>query len=250
MLLEGLLLVLSTSQILSEPMLNDLPISIGKVPWQASVQVHGIHRCGGVVYSEDIILTIARCVRKVGVTMISVRAGSALRILGGQIRKVKQVRKQLLGLRSSDVAILQLSSPLELGGDVKAIELSNELPSPGAKATVSGWGQLNVLIPTESEILLKVNLIVQEPLKCTAISALTGRLIDVDEFCAAPWGVIPLACQGFVGGPLVSDQKLIGIVSWRNTCGYLNKPSVFANIPVLKLWIQSTVQLMKAFQIG
>ncbi|XP_016969494.1 trypsin alpha [Drosophila rhopaloa] len=246
MLLISFLLLLSTSQILSESLSDELSISIGQVPWQASVQINDKHHCGGAIYSPNIILTIAQCVRQADVDIISVRVGSSLKSSGGQLVKVKKVRMQLLGLRPSDVAILKLSSPLELGSEVQAIELSQELPSPGTNATVSGWAQPNALVPS-SEILLKVNLQIQDQLKCTAEKILKGRVINVDELCAAPSGVIPLACEGFVGGPLVSNKKLVGLVSYNNACGFLNSPSVYANIPILQGWIKTTVQLLQIF---
>jgi len=95
-----------------------------------------------------------------------------------------------------------------------------------------------------------VNLKIENQMKCTVQQAIKGRFLNLDEICAAPRGIVPLACQGFVGGPLVSDNKLIGIVSWHNSCDFLNTPSVFANIPWLKTWIDTTVRLIKTFNLG
>lgn len=249
MLLQLFPLVLSIPVIISYSLLDELPIAIGKVPWQTSVQINGKHHCGGVIYSDDIILTIAECVRKTHVKYISVRVGSPLKNLGGIVTNVKTKRMQFMGLRSTSVVILQLTSPLKLGGNIRAIELATSVPSRGTKATVSGWGQLSTLIPS-SEILLRVNLKIENQMKCTAQQAIKGRFLSLDEICAAPRGFVPLACQGFEGGPLVSDNKLIGIVSWHNSCDFLNTPSVFANIPWLKTWIDTTVRLMKTFNLG
>nr|XP_016934408.1 trypsin iota [Drosophila suzukii] len=249
MLLQLFPLVLSIPVIISYSLLDELPIAIGKVPWQASVQIKGQHHCGGVIYSDDIVLTIAECVRKTNVKYISVRVGSPLKNLGGIVANVKKKRMQLMTIRSSDVVILQLTTPLKLGGNVRAIELATSVPSPGTKVTVSGWGQLSTLVPS-SEILLRVNLKIENQMKCTVQQAIKGRFLNLDEICAAPRGIVPLACQGFVGGPLVSDNKLIGIVSWHNSCDFLNTPSVFANIPWLKTWIDTTVRLIKTFNLG
>ncbi|XP_017014664.2 trypsin alpha [Drosophila takahashii] len=248
MLLKSFLLVLLVSGIFSDSLLDELPIGIGQVPWQASVQINGKHHGGGVVYSEDIVLTIAECVRTTNVKFISVRVGSALKNFGGIVGYVKKKSIQVMGLRPSDVVILQLTKPLILSGNVRSIELATSVPSAGTKATVSGWGQLSSLIPS-SEILLRVNLKIQNQMMCTVRHAIKGRFLNVDEICAAPRGIVPLACQGFVGGPLVSGNKLIGIVSWNNACDFLNTPSVFANIPWLKTWIDTTVRLMKTFNL-
>ncbi|XP_016956421.1 trypsin alpha-4 [Drosophila biarmipes] len=247
MLFQVFPLVLTIPGIISYSLLDELPIGIGKVPWQASIQINGQHHCGGVIYSEDIILNIAECVRKANVKYISVRVGSSLKNLGGIVMNVGRI--QAMGIRSSDVVILQLTSSLKLGANIQAIQLATSVPSPGTKATVSGWGQLSTLVPS-SEILLRVHLKIENQVKCTAQQAIKGRLLNVDEICAAARGIVPLACQGFVGGPLVSGNKLVGIVSWHNSCDFFNTPSVFANIPWLKTWIDTTVRLMKTFNIG
>ncbi|XP_017075009.2 trypsin alpha-4 [Drosophila eugracilis] len=249
MLLKVILIAISIFPILSDSLLDELPITIGQVPWQASIQINGKHHCGGVIYSENIILTIAECVRKANIKTISVRVGSSLKNIGGIVVNVKQMRMQVTGLRPSDVAILQLQSSLKMGLNVQPIPLATSVPAPGTKATVSGWGQLSSLTPP-SEILLRVNLRIQQQFMCTARNALKGRLIILDEICAAPWGIIPLACQGFVGGPLVCGNQLVGIVSWNNVCDFLNTPSVYANIPLLKIWIDSTASLLNVFKLG
>jgi len=71
-----------------------------------------------------------------------------------------------MGLRSTGVVTLQLTSPLKLGANIKAIELATSVPSPGTKVTVSGWGQISTLVPS-SEILLRVNLKIENQMKCT-----------------------------------------------------------------------------------
>ncbi|KAH8412942.1 hypothetical protein KR009_006913, partial [Drosophila setifemur] len=244
MLFKSLIFVLATSHIFAQSILDELPVAIRQIPWQISLQVNGRHHCGGAIYSADIVLTAAQCVQGNKIENLSVRAGSILRNLGGQVIRVRKVRMQLLGLRFSDVAILQLSSPLKFGISVRAIPLASEVPKAGTKATVSGWGRLGNLTPP-SGILLRVNLNIVDQLRCSAGNVVNQRIVLVDEICAAPRGFMPLACQGFSGGPLVSGGQLVGIVSWNNQCGFLNIPSIYANIPLLKLWIQSTTTMMK-----
>lgn len=245
MLLKGILLLVSIAQIAAD----FKSIGIEQAPWQASVQINDKHHCGGVIYSEDIILTIAECVRKARLEFISVRVGSAQENAGGTVLKVKKMRLQVLGLRPSDVAILQLRSPLYLDGGIRAIPLATIPLVPGTNASVSGWGQLSAMNPS-SEVLLRVDVKIQDQLMCATNLALKGRLMSVGEICAAPAGQIPYACQGFVGGPLVANNRLYGILSWQSACDVLNKSSVYANIAMFKVWIESTVKLMNFFRIG
>ncbi|KAH8289949.1 hypothetical protein KR018_008937, partial [Drosophila ironensis] len=242
MIATSIVIFLAISPALAQNLLDELPIAIRQVPWQVSVQVNGRHHCGGAIYRPDIVLTAAQCVTGSKIESLSVRAGSILRNLGGQIVRVRKIRTQLLGLRSSDVAILLLGSSLKLGYTVRAIPLAGTTPKAGSRATVSGWGQLGSIVPP-SEVLLRVNLQIVEQLRCQAENVAKTRVVLADEICAAPRGIIPLACQGFSGGPLVSGGQLVGIVSWNNQCGFLNIPSVYANIPLLRIWIEATSNL-------
>ncbi|KAH8324267.1 hypothetical protein KR074_002679 [Drosophila pseudoananassae] len=244
MVFKSLIIILAISPILCQTILDDLPIRIQQVPWQVSVQINGRHICGGALYSSDIVLTAAQCIKGHRIEQISVRAGSLLRNFGGQVITVRKVRMQVLGLRSSDVAIILLSSSFKTGYNIRAIPLASYSPKAGTRATVSGWGQLGAIVPP-SEILLKVNLNIVDQMKCSTENVAKQRIVLADEICAAPRGIIPLACQGFSGGPLVSAGKLVGIVSWNNQCGFLNIPSTYANIPLLKLWIETTSNLMR-----
>ncbi|XP_017047471.1 trypsin iota [Drosophila ficusphila] len=235
MLFKSFLLVVSLSAIQSQDLLDVLPVRIGDVPWQAMIKVDDEYRCGGVIYKEDIVLTIIECVNGVYINNISVRVGSAFKNLGGTEVKVKTVRLPLSDERQYNVAVLQLDSNLQLGGSINTIELANRAPATGAKVSVSGWGQLTTFMPS-SEVLLRINLFVQDKKKCSE-----------DEICAAPWGLIPAACQGFAGCPLVHNNDLVGIGSWNNTCSLANTPSRYVDIALIRPWIDATVGLLRGF---
>ncbi|XP_039488973.1 trypsin iota [Drosophila santomea] len=245
MLLQGLLLLLSIAQIAGD----FESIGIEQAPWQASVEINGKHHCGGVIYSEFIILTIAECVRKARLELITVRVGTSQKTSGGDVQTVRKMRLQVLGLRRSDVALLQLRYALYLDQDIQAIPLAFIPLMPGTNATVTGWGHVSALNP-ETEVLLRVDVKIQDRLLCAAENVLRGRLVNMDEVCAAPAGKVPYVCRGFVGAPLVADNKLYGLLSWESACDVIKDSSVYANIPVLKMWIDSTVKLMNIFRIG
>ncbi|XP_020801358.1 trypsin-1-like [Drosophila serrata] len=198
-------------------------IDISEAPWQASVLVHDKHRCGGVIYKDNVILTIAQCVKGVRTGNLAVRVGSDQMDLGGQVVPVTKVVMQLMGSRPSDVAILTLKDSVELNDNVKPIELASRTPRTGTKASVTGWANVVGEEPAE-EILMKTNLTIVEKRDCRGNDYLIKRILSLDELCASKSNSSNLICQGFSGGPLVSDGKLIGIGSWNSKCDFLRSP--------------------------
>lgn len=49
--------------------------------------------------------------------------------------------------------------------------------------------------------------------------------------------------QGDSGGPVVSNGKLIGSVSFGIGCALRDKPGVYANVPVARPWIRAITGL-------
>lgn len=220
-------------------------IDIAEAPWQASVLVNDRHRCGGVIYSKDFVLTIAQCVKGVIWDNIAVRVGSAQKDLGGQVVPIRHVTMQALGLRPSDVAILALEKSLVLSDNVKPIDLAHWSLNGQTRASVTGWTESLGDEPGQ-ELLIRTDLEIVGKLECRG-DYLIKRILAPDELCCSKSNSTNLICQGFSGGPLVSEGKLIGIGSWHSRCDFLHSPSVYANIPMIKLWISSTIKLLDIF---
>jgi len=67
-------------------------------------------------------------------------------------------------------------------------------------------------------------------------------MIDItkDMICASGPGRD--ACTFDSGGPLVSDGKLVGIVSFGRGCASPDYPGVYVNVAKYKPWILSAIQ--------
>jgi secreted trypsin-like serine protease len=227
--------------------------TIGANPWQVSVQSGtGSHFCGGSVLNANWVLTANHCVDGGGTMRVA--AGSTTRSgmsSTGQIRSVAQVVRYsgyVTPEQGKDVALLRLSSPLDLSGpNVKAIPIVTAadaaagVTAPGVVARVTGWGTLTSGGSTLPDTLqtVDVNLISNTQ----AQSAYTSETITADQLGAAAPGKD--SCQGDSGGPLTvmkgSTRVLAGVVSWGYGCADARYPGMYARVSSFESWINSTI---------
>ncbi len=226
--------------------------TIATNPWQVSLQTSsGFHFCGGSVLNANWILTANHCVDGGGT--IRVAAGSTT-LSGmsstGQIRTVAQIVRYPgystpeLG---KDVALLRLSSPLDLSGsNVKAIgiltaaDAAAGYANTGVTSRVTGWGSLssggsspNTLQTVDVGILSNTQ----------AQSSYPSETITADQLAAASPGKD--SCQGDSGGPLTvlkgSTRVLAGVVSWGYGCADSRYPGMYARVSSFDSWITSNI---------
>ncbi|KAH8271878.1 hypothetical protein KR044_008670, partial [Drosophila immigrans] len=198
------------------------------------LQINGAHFCGGAIYSSNIIVTAAHCIYDKDPSSISVRVGTDAHNLGGETVGVsaKVVHANFSKVTYvNDVALLLLSSSLELNDNIRPIRLAKSEPKAGDSVLVSGWGQ------TETEYtssdLKSVTVSIVDRKKCAEVYG-DVRITNV-TICAASAGKD--ACKGDSGGPLVHRGKLVGIVSFGKGCALPNYPGVYSNVAVLRKWI-------------
>lgn len=229
--------------------------TIGANPWQVSLQTSsGFHFCGGSVINESWILTAQHCVNDGGSisTPGRVVAGSTT-ISGssnGQIRTVAEVIPYpgyVDASKGKDVALLRLSSPLDLSGaNVKAIGLvtaadaSAGYTDPGDVSRVTGWGTLSSGGSSPDTLqTVDVNIVSNS----SAQSSYPSETITADQLAAAAPGKD--SCQGDSGGPLTvlkgSTRVLAGVVSWGYGCADSRYPGMYARVSSFESWITSTI---------
>ncbi|XP_016954701.1 trypsin epsilon-like [Drosophila biarmipes] len=210
-------------------------IPIEYVPWQVSLLIKMAHDCGGVIHSERVILTAAHCLIDVQIEDLSVRAGSSHWSKGGQMVKVLKAishPKFDYVMKTNDVAVLILESPLKFSAYVQKIALAEETPEGGTMSLVSGWGDTRYGAGFAWPILQGVHVAVLDATSCK-------KKYSEDIICADADGRD--ICKGDSGGPLVSlpDRKLIGIVSYGG-CGN-GHPGGYADVAYFRNWFKKTI---------
>ncbi|XP_022224652.2 trypsin iota [Drosophila obscura] len=237
-LLLLLLGVTTASDNTKERIVGGTEQAIHNAPWQVSIQISARHECGGVIYSQDIIITAGHCVDGKSVTLMKVRVGAEHHNYGGTLVPVaafKVHEKFDLKYLHYDIAVLRLSKPLSFGLSIKAINLARLSPAGGTNATVSGWGY-TAQEDSYAGSLQTVQLQIIERGQCaSSIYGYGSDYVGEETICAAYDERD--ACTGDSGGPLVVNHFLVGIVSWGYKCALDNYPGVYADVAILRPWI-------------
>ncbi|XP_032293281.1 trypsin eta [Drosophila virilis] len=222
-------------------------ISAYYLPYQVSVRRRNsarsayAHSCGGALLDERTVLTAAHCVYNRQEENFLVVAGTELRagMDGGVVSRVERLVPHELynaSITDNDIALIFVTPPFPLDSQRKiaTIEVGPELPPVGTLATVSGWG-----MTTEDGFGSTQLRQVQVPLVDREVcqTAYNWRPITEGMLCAAASGGGKDACQGDNGGPLVVDNKVVGIVSFGEGCARAQYPGVYAAVPYFQEWI-------------
>lgn len=216
--------------------------TIEEHPYQASIQLVGIHRCGGAIISATRILTTAHCidvehVPEDYVVMVGstnrINAKAQLRVVSNYVRHPKYNAIILL----NDVAVLKLKTKLEFGLGVRAIALQPQgaPTADGAIASVTGWGRTHEHSKSLSSVLQVASVAVVSNERCNKIHK---KQISSDMLCAGVSKGVGDSCFGDNGGPLVINGILHGIVSWGKHCGKPYIPRVYVRVSFFTNWIK------------
>jgi len=228
--------------------------TIAANPWQVSLQDStGFHFCGGSIIDANWILTAQHCVNNGGGGISApafVEAGSTTLTGSGQVRTVSEVYVYpgyVDTAQGKDVALLRLSSPLDLtGANAKAIPILTAADATagyanaGVTSRVTGWGTLSSG-GSSPDVLQTVDVGIVS--NAAAQTAYKRETITADQLAAASPGKD--SCQGDSGGPLTvlkgSTRVLAGVVSWGYGCADPAYPGMYARVSSFESWINSTM---------
>ncbi|KAA0702248.1 Chymotrypsin-like protease CTRL-1 [Triplophysa tibetana] len=143
---------------------------------------------------------------------------------------------------NNDVALLRLSSPVQITSRVSPVKLvsSTTSISSGTLCVLIGWGRTATSL--SPRVLQETTLPIVSTSNCRLYWGLTRKITD-SMICAGGSG--SSACQGDSGGPLLCDSKgvwyQVGIVSWGAGDCSVNAPGVYSRVSYLRQWIDDTV---------
>ncbi|XP_055712102.1 trypsin-like [Phlebotomus papatasi] len=234
-------------------------------PYIVSLQWHHLatndaprHFCGGVIVSNEWILTAAHCITgtpKDGyMVVVAGKHNLQIKEEGEQTQRVdRKVTHHLFagGVAPYDLAMLHMENPLEFSATVNKIELPQPNIVVSGETEIFGWGSTsNGLSPEFPAKLQWATLPIVEWSECEA--ALGGPEITQlhpTNICTGPLEGDRSACHGDSGSALIhmnpytNKHTLVGIVSWGfYPCGALGSPSIYTDVSQFIEWIQRVEQ--------
>ncbi|KAH8383184.1 hypothetical protein KR009_007187, partial [Drosophila setifemur] len=226
---------------LDSRIVGGFPADIAAIPYIVSIQLYGVHHCGGSIINNRTILTAAHCLAGMSRHLLKVKVGGTKRdSKDGQIYAVASVHhheKWSAKTMDYDIGMLRLTTPLIFSTKVKAIKIDPKKVADGVFATIAGWGfTSNNGASSEGLRYARVPIINQ-----SACRKLLGKRVTDRMICAGYLRGGTDSCQMDSGGPLVVREQLVGIVSWGVGCALANKPGVYSRLEALFPWVNKTL---------
>ncbi|XP_056132846.1 granzyme G-like [Lampris incognitus] len=233
---------------LGSEIINGEEAKKNSLKYMASVQHNGKHVCGGLIVSNDFVITAAHCDK--GEMTVVLGTHNIKRINEKQMRhkvmKCKHPSFKDVG-HGNDIMLLKLSRRVKLGKSLKTVNLPNpgEIVEANTKCHVAGWGLTERGSGTDKLRVANVSTIDLE--LCQREWIRSKLTLPPNIICAGGYKTDKGACQGDSGGPLVCNNKAVGIVSFNlnKNCNYSNLPNIYTDISKFLPWIKNILKRKK-----
>ncbi|XP_073346771.1 vitamin K-dependent protein C [Pagrus major] len=240
----------------AKPMEGPMPWTVGgevgkkgESPWQVLLlNARGKFHCGGVLIDESWVLTAAHCLD--GSLRFSVRLGDYERIRDEltevTLRVIEFFRHPNYNRRTvdNDIALLRLETPAPFSNYILPICLPGRemaervLHLNGTLTVVTGWGKED---PNSNRYSSALNVIKIPLVDHDVCSHQMSHNISNNVLCAGILGQSMDACEGDSGGPMVTLYRdtwfLVGLVSWGEGCGMVDKLGIYTKVSNYNEWI-------------
>jgi len=227
------------------------PADKGEWPWMAALLRDGTDQyCGGVLITDQHVLTASHCTDSFKPNEITVRLGEYDFNEVSDTRRDFAVEKIFMHegyerkTYTNDISLLKLTQKATFTNFIWPICLPpNSRVLEGQTASVTGWGTTSYSGAT-SEVLLEVILPIWNGQECK--NAYPNQPISEKQMCAGYKAGGKDSCQGDSGGPLMYQMTsgrwaAIGVVSWGIRCAEPGKPGVYTRVAAYSDWIKSKV---------
>uniref|UniRef100_A0A1I8M570 Uncharacterized protein n=1 Tax=Musca domestica TaxID=7370 RepID=A0A1I8M570_MUSDO len=211
------------------------------------------HMCGGSLIAPDIVLTAAHCIWSENQEKF--RSPQEFSVVVGSLDRTRKDRNTLQfavkdiiwgpnfdpDTFEDDIAIMILNQTVpRTYNEYSLIEMNeNRNLAAGTKCTVSGWGL------TEKNLYATKLRSVEVPIvsrsECSEHYG-AENLID-GMLCAGYMNGGRDACSADSGGPLVCNDKLVGIVSFGVGCAMPGYPGIYTDVAYHIDWIRNKTGL-------
>ncbi|XP_037085148.1 transmembrane protease serine 9-like [Pollicipes pollicipes] len=239
----------------------------GQYPWQARLVMYDanvkgyVHHCGGIIVSQEHVVTAAHCVVEVVPRRLLVRVGD-LRFDDRELFEQEfavvsyHVHSRFgtgTGLRH-DVALLRLRRRVGPGIEFGRYVQPACLPADDTEyetflpCEVSGWGRIADLAPI-SDVLRGVSVPLVSDAFCGAPEIYQDRFLPGGMFCSGPTGGGADSCEGDSGGPLVCGDAdsgrfvAYGVVSSGDPLGCGQRPGLYTKLSAYVDWLLRRLEL-------
>ncbi|XP_046729454.1 complement factor D isoform X2 [Silurus meridionalis] len=214
-------------------------------PYMASLQVEGVHNCGGFLISSQWVMSAAHCFQE----------GKKYKaVLGAHSLSQAEDTKQTFDLSAvynhpdfnkdnynNDIALIKLSQPVTETNAVKTVKFlkaGGSNPDTNSPVLTAGWGSLDNL-GDRPDKLHEVTVDVMKRTICGR-STSYGKSFTENMLCASKPGMD--TCDGDSGGPLLYKGVVVGITSnGGRKCGSTKKPGLYTIISHYDDWITRTM---------